>query len=261
MRRSIGVIAGQLLRFFRKLLGAALFEGLAIQLDLFFDFAAGHRLVAEDLKGVEQLAVFFGEQACVASEQPHDDLRLILLGANLELQFGQFDHARVPDAHDAGLLRLRPLLGDFAGKTFEVTGLKVVGRFAPRSAVAAAGTPAAIAAIPTASAATIAIAIAASTSAATTAAGTSSRTGSRRCGLLDRCSDRPFVHFGFDDDPFEAAEKTLLLQDHVISQLHAVDAERFGRHRQCFVEILAFESLRHRRQVRSIIPPEGSRDR
>src|SRR3954451_17472164 len=136
--------------------------------------------------------MFFGEQSSVSTKEPHDDLRFVFFGADLELQFCQLDHARVPGAHDARLLRLRPLFGNVAGEAFEVTGLKVVGGLAPRSAVAIAAAST-IAAVAAPAATTISIPIAATSP---SAAGRPVGTRSGRSRLLNRGRDRPLIHLG-----------------------------------------------------------------
>jgi hypothetical protein len=66
--------------------------------------------------------------------------------------------------------------------------------------------------------------------------------GRRRLRRFFNCR---LIDLSFDDDAFEAAQKPSFFENDVVRQLNALDAERFRRHRQCFVEILAFESLSH----------------
>jgi hypothetical protein len=153
-----------------------------------------------------------------------------------------------PRPRDASLLRLRSLLRNLAREALEIASLKVVTMLATRSpATLTAGASATAAAtITAASSSTIPAASATTTATASTprrrALSGLALSSDRRLGRLRH---RGVIHFRFDDDALEPAEEAALLEDDVVGELIALDPERFGGHRQRFVETLTFKSLRH----------------
>src|SRR5260221_12625428 len=88
-----------------ELFDALLLELLAIELDVFLQLPADQGLVRQDLNGVEQLAVAVDDAAGVAAIQPHNDLRLVLLGAQLEVEAGPVGQRLAPLAYGRGVGR------------------------------------------------------------------------------------------------------------------------------------------------------------
>src|SRR5260221_6837647 len=86
-----------------QLFDALLLELQAIELDVLLELPPDQRLVGQDLNGVEQLALAVDDAAGVAAIQPHDDLRLVLLGAQLEVEAGPVDQLIDPLAYGRGI--------------------------------------------------------------------------------------------------------------------------------------------------------------
>jgi len=83
-------------RGLRELLCSALLERLAIQLDVFLNLPANHRFIAQHLNRVQQFTVLIGQEMRIPTEEPHGDLGVVFLGANVELQLRELQQLPVP---------------------------------------------------------------------------------------------------------------------------------------------------------------------
>ena len=236
---------GNLVRAPLEITHAALFEFFAIELDLFFDLASDQRLVRENLKCVEQLAVMFCELLRVTAVQPHDDLRLVLFGTHDGIELCERKYFLAPSMSDPRLLRFFRLFGSVDGEALKITRFEIVV-FMTRSSAATARISAAIIATRSASATTTT-----SSTAITTAR--FARRRSRATRRFDARNDRrfrrrrrAFIHFGFDDDTLDAAEEAAFFDENRMRELVAFDAERRRCVVQCILETVSFEALAHR---------------
>src|SRR5262249_19548943 len=239
-QQLLAAVAAHAVRHFARglleLLDAPALERAAIELDVLLHLAAHERLVRQHLNRVEQLAVMFGEAARVAAIEAHDDLRVVLFGAHHERQARQLNHALAPLAHELRGLGLGALLRnlDLFDVLFEVARLQfaliVVVALAARTASAA---------------------LAATTSAAPAPLPRSSATlcpprGERRTrNGRHRRRNRRLIDLRFDHDALDAAEEAALLEEDVIGELVAFDAQCLRRVGQGVVETLTLESLGH----------------